>query len=94
MRIAARRRRHIGRWRDGLEPWEVSLCETVLGRRMARFGYELTGAGRPPLGHLIRYARDVRAHRRKQRSWRARESRARANEPNPVAARLTSSQHP
>ena len=30
----------IGKWRDELEPWEVALCETVLRRKMARYGYE------------------------------------------------------
>jgi Sulfotransferase family len=82
----------IGRWRGHLEPWELELCETVLGRRMERFGYELTGAGRPPVAHLARYAyvrttrEQYRRVERLQDAWRQR------SEPNPVAARLTSAQ--
>ena len=42
----------IGSWQGKLEPWELRLCETVLAGRMERFGYELTGAGRPSARHL------------------------------------------
>ena len=82
----------IGRWRGHLEPWELQLCETVLGPRMEELGYELTGAGRPPTGHLARYAyvrttrEGYRRFERLQDRWRQR------SEPNPVAARLTSAQ--
>jgi hypothetical protein len=82
----------IGRWRSELEPWEVQLCEAVLGGRMGRLGYELSGAGRPPVEHLVRYAyvRTKRERRRRREQlldwWRRR------SEPNPVAAELTSAQ--
>ena len=80
----------IGRWREGLYPWELALCETVLARRMARFGYERTGAaGRPAPQHLVRYARTNIAWRRGRRRWRKGEAERRAAERNPVAAQLS-----
>jgi hypothetical protein len=81
-----------GRWRSELEPWEVELCETVLSGRMESLGYELSGAGRPPASHLVRYAHvRTKQERRRRRAqfldwWRRR------SEPNPVAAELTSAQ--
>ena len=82
----------IGRWREGLEPWEVSLCETMLGARMKKLGYELTGAGRPRAEHLLRYA-GVRAERKlRHRAWTLEDVWLRRREPNPVAALLTSGQ--
>jgi Sulfotransferase family len=82
----------IGRWRGHLEPWELQLCETVLGRRMEQLGYALTGAGRPPAAYLARYAY-VRATREGYRRVEQAQDRWRQrSEPNPVAARLTSGQ--
>jgi len=46
-----------GPWQQRLEPWEIALCETVMGRRLRALGYELTGAPRPPAVHLTRFAR-------------------------------------
>lgn len=82
----------IARWRDELEPWEVALCETVLRRRMARYGYEASGAGRASPRHISRYV--LMLLRMKASRWRAqrRDRRRRRSEPNPVAARLTSAQ--
>jgi hypothetical protein len=45
----------VGRWREKLEPWEIALCETVMGRRLRAYGYELTGAGSPGPAHQARY---------------------------------------
>ncbi|MGH3042434.1 MAG: sulfotransferase family protein [Gaiellaceae bacterium] len=82
----------IGRWREGLEPWEVALCETVLAERMTGLGYELTGSTRPRAEHLLRYAR-VRAERKlRHRAWTLKDVWLRRREPNPVAALLTSGQ--
>lgn len=47
----------------GLERWEVSLGEAVMGDRLLAYGYELSGAPWPPARHLARYAA-VTAHRR------------------------------
>ena len=40
-------------WRDGLEPWELGLMETVLRRPLARHGYALSGAGTKPSPRLV-----------------------------------------
>ena len=82
----------VAKWRDELEPWEVALCETVLRRRMARYGYEASGAGRASPRDFLGYLKVLlrmkasrwRAERRDRRRWRS--------ERNPVAARLTSMQ--
>ncbi|HLU32922.1 MAG TPA: sulfotransferase [Natronosporangium sp.] len=47
----------VGSWADRLEPWEISLCEAVLGDRLRRYGYELSGAARPPVAMRLRYER-------------------------------------
>jgi Sulfotransferase family len=82
----------IGRWRGRLEPWELQLCEAVLAGRMERFGYELTGAGRPPVEHLVRYAYVRTTREQYRRLEQLRDRWRRRSEPNPVAARLTSGQ--
>jgi hypothetical protein len=84
--------KRVGRWKENLEAWEASLCETVLADRMARFGYELTGAGRPSGGHLLRYARARTAREINRRSRLLRDRVERRREPNPVAALLTSAE--
>ena len=54
----------VGSWAHRLEPWELALCETVLGRRLRAAGYPPSGtAGRPGAEHLLRYA-PVAARRR------------------------------
>jgi hypothetical protein len=45
----------VGSWAERLEPWEVSLCEAVMGSRLRSLGYELTGAPRPSAAHRLRY---------------------------------------
>lgn len=47
----------VGNWRTGLDPWEIELCETVMGDRLRDHGYELTGASRSPAAHRLAYAR-------------------------------------
>jgi hypothetical protein len=82
----------VGRWRGELESWEAALCETVLAERMKRFGYELTGTGRAPLEHVLRFAY-VHATRTLFRRMQVVKDRwDRRFEPNPVAALLTSRQ--
>lgn len=54
----------VARWQRELEPWEIQLCETVLGRRLRAYGYPLTDAGRVSANHLTKYART--AYRRRQ----------------------------
>jgi Sulfotransferase family len=81
--------RRVGRWRDDLEPWEASLCETVLGGRMARFGYEPEGAR--PLGavHRLRYYRALAARETTRRARLLGDRMTQRREPNPVGALLT-----
>jgi hypothetical protein len=45
----------VGRWRGALEPWEIALCESVMGGRLRSYGYEVTGAGSPGAAHQARY---------------------------------------
>jgi sulfotransferase family protein len=84
--------RAVGRWRSELEPWEVALCDHVLAGRMARLGYEPSGAPYPGAVHVARFSY-VHRTRTAHRAWRLAKDRwNRRNEPNPVAARLTSAQ--
>ncbi|MDT9696009.1 sulfotransferase [Streptomyces sp. P17] len=50
-------------WQQRLTPDQIRLCDAVLGQRLARHGYELTGAVRPDPAELLRY-RKVSALRR------------------------------
>lgn len=82
----------IGSWQGKLAPWELQLCETVLAARMERFGYELTGAGRPAARHLARYAWVAVTRTQHHRFEQLRDRWQRRSEANPVAALLTSAQ--
>ncbi|MQA77080.1 MAG: sulfotransferase [Streptosporangiales bacterium] len=53
----------IGNWRQVLDPWEVELCEAVMGDRLSGLGYELSGAARPDAAHRRRYLRAAAATR-------------------------------
>lgn len=75
----------IGRWRGQLEDWELALCETVLGERMERLGYELTGVGRPSARHLARYAYVAATRSQHRRLELLRDRWRQRSEPNPVA---------
>jgi hypothetical protein len=75
----------IGRWRGQLEPWELALCETVLGDRMRRLGYELTGAGSLSVRHRAHYALTSTTHTEYLRLQRAHDRWRRRFEPNTVA---------
>ena len=75
----------IGRWRGELEPWELGLCEAVLGSRMESLGYELTGAARLSAPRRARYAY-VAATRTAHHRWeQLLDRRRRRSEPNAVA---------
>lgn len=47
----------IGTWTQRLAPSEISMCEAVLGQRLRRHGYELSGAPPPPATLRLRYER-------------------------------------
>lgn len=53
----------VGGWEEQLQPWQVELCEAVMGGRLRAHGYPVSGASRPAAEHLLRYAR-VNAGRR------------------------------
>jgi hypothetical protein len=79
-------------WREGLDPWELGLMETVLRRKLTRHGYELSGDGeRPSLDLLRKYAKASFERRSAARTRWSKESR---QDPPPpyIPARLTSRQ--
>ncbi|MFF0574045.1 sulfotransferase family protein [Streptosporangium saharense] len=81
-----------GSWRERLDPWEVSLCESVLGDRLETYGYELTGVPRTETSRMVTYERTA-ARRKLARVKRVAFDRlVRLREPNPLGARLTSGQ--
>jgi hypothetical protein len=80
-------------WRKGLEPWELGLMETVLRRKLRRWGYQLSGEGARPAPKLVaRYAKDAFERRSAMRKRWAEESREASSATYPVAAQLTSRQ--
>ena len=46
----------IGSWANRLEPWEIGLCETIMGDRLLAHGYQLSGGYKAGADHLVRYA--------------------------------------
>lgn len=75
-----------GAWQQRLEPWEIELCEHVLGSRLRANGYELTGASRPEPQHLEAYTKRMRRRRKEQRIHRAKDLLRRFREPTPEVA--------
>ena len=78
----------VGSWAERLEPWQISLAEAAFGERLAEYGYEPSGLGRPPASQLARFTR-TSAHRRlSQRKAVLRERWKQHHEPNPVRCLL------
>jgi len=77
-----------GPWQQRLEPWQISLCETVMGRRLRALGYELTGAPRPSAAHLARFARVDALRRGAAYKHKIRDRLQRIREPGPVECQL------
>jgi hypothetical protein len=75
----------VGSWVHRLDPWEIALCESVMGTRLTDKGYELTDVPRPPLPHLVRYARVAARRRLSTHKRSAAHHWFRRSEPNPVA---------
>ncbi|MGZ4595700.1 MAG: sulfotransferase family protein [Actinomycetes bacterium] len=83
----------IEAWREGLEPWEIGLMETVLRRKLTRYGYQLSGDGtRPSITSLRRYSYVARHNRTEVSKRWAEEAREARHATYPVAAQLTSGQ--
>jgi hypothetical protein len=77
-----------GSWRERLEPWELSLCEAVMGSRLASLGYQLSGAPRPAPAQLARFARVAALRRAAARKRALLDRLAQAAEPGPLACLL------
>jgi len=77
-------------WEQTLRPKEVAFVESVLGDRMARYGYEPVAAGRPVPQKLAERHRKRRRHMRAVAAKRrARELALRITYRRPVAARTS-----
>jgi hypothetical protein len=48
----------VGSWANRLDPWEIGLCETIMGDRLVAHGYELSGGYKAGADHLMRYAKE------------------------------------
>lgn len=66
-------RRSVGAFTDRLEPWQLQLCEAIMGDRLREYGYELTGAPAPEPALLQEYRRFARNQRRRMRRRRQRD---------------------
>jgi Sulfotransferase family len=77
-----------GSWRERLEPWQISLCEAVMGSRLRSLGYELSGVRRPPAGALIRCARTAALRRGAARKREITNRLQRLREPGPLECLL------
>ncbi|MET9382425.1 sulfotransferase [Streptomyces sp. NPDC002928] len=76
-----------GSWQQRLTPDQIRLCEAVLGERLVRNGYELSGAVRPDPAELLHYRRVEALRRAAHAKRRMLDRLARVREPGPVAAR-------
>ncbi|MFC8511615.1 sulfotransferase family protein [Streptomyces sp. NPDC057257] len=76
-----------GSWARRLTPDQIRLCEAVLGDRLVRNGYELSGAVRPDPAELLRYRRVATFRRAAHAKRRLLDHVTRLREPGPVAAR-------
>ncbi|GAA3841738.1 sulfotransferase [Sphaerisporangium flaviroseum] len=85
-------RTRVGSWTTRLAPWEIALCEEVLGGRLQAQGYEVTGRSRAAMTHLLAYRKTVVRRRLAQADQRGRDVVNRMREPGPLAAMLTSGQ--
>ncbi|MEZ0072821.1 sulfotransferase [Planotetraspora sp. GP83] len=83
---------HAGRWSTRLEPWEIALCEEVLGDRLIANGYELSGAPKAERQHVIAFKAAAGKRRTARLRKYNRDRFTRLREPGPLAALLTEGQ--
>ncbi len=76
----------IGDWSRRLAPWEIALCESALGGRLRRHGYELSGGPKARREHMAAYERTAAFWRGKWRRQTMVDRLNRLREPGPVAA--------
>ncbi|MEV0581670.1 sulfotransferase [Nonomuraea sp. NPDC050310] len=82
----------VGSWSKRLDPWEIALCEDQFGDRLQAWGYELSGAPKPPKEHLTALQKTLQKRRSSRMRKAMRDRIARLREPSPVAAMLTTGQ--
>ncbi|MFJ3771474.1 sulfotransferase family protein [Streptomyces sp. NPDC090075] len=75
-----------GSWQQRLTPDQIRLADAVLGDRLARYGYEPSGAVRPDPAELLRYRRVSALRRAAHAKRRLLDRLTRLREPGPVAA--------
>ncbi|WP_030612910.1 sulfotransferase family protein, partial [Streptomyces fulvoviolaceus] len=75
-----------GSWQQRLTPDQIRLCDAVLGDRLVRNGYELSGAVRPDPAELLHYRRVAALRRAAHAKRRMLDRLARVREPGPVSA--------
>jgi hypothetical protein len=85
-------RARVGSWATRLAPWEIALCEEVLGSRLQSHGYELTGGTRASVQHLLAYRKTVARRLLSRCHQQGRDRLTRLREPGPLPAMLTSGQ--
>ncbi|MBP2704795.1 sulfotransferase [Microbispora sp. RL4-1S] len=83
---------HSGKWASRLEPWEIALCEEVLGERLTAHGYELTGAPRASRQQVAAFKVATGKRRSARLRKYNRDRLTRLREPGPIAALLTEGQ--
>jgi hypothetical protein len=81
-----------GSWTTRLEPWEIALCEDVLGERLTASGYELTGAPKAERRDVAAYKTALSKRRAARWKRRNRDRLTRLREPGPIPALLTEGQ--
>ncbi|WP_405144658.1 sulfotransferase [Sphaerisporangium sp. NBC_01403] len=84
-------RARVGGWATRLEPWEIALCDQVLGSRLRAHGYE-PGVSKASARHLLTYRKTVARRRLSRYKQQGRDRVNRLREPGPLPAMLTSGQ--
>ncbi len=83
----------VAQWRRALEPWELSLMESVAGRQLRAHGYRRsTPFPRPPKDKLAEYQAFAAEKRTEEEERHAAAAELDERYPWPVAAKLTSGQ--
>ncbi|MCW2877017.1 MAG: sulfotransferase [Sphaerisporangium sp.] len=85
-------RARVGSWATRLAPWEIALCEEVLGSRLQGHGYELTGGSGASARQLLAYRRTVARRRLSRCKQQGHDWLNRLREPGPLPAMLTAGQ--
>lgn len=83
----------VGNWHDKLEPWELALCERIMGRQLRAYGYPPADIDQKPTAkQLLTYAQVVRTRRQAVLDRHVRDRWRRYRDDAPVQAVLTEAQ--